>query len=516
MVDPKKASELANVYTASDLVDADIRFGVDDSTNALSAQLSLAELKKTGVQVVNVKQYGATGDGVADDTAEIQAAIDAADAGAVGVVFIPAGLYKLSATVNIPNGVHIKGGGTYATFIQLDGTDFYAFTSSGTAAWSISDLTIWTPAGIDRNGKGLKLSTGGNNASCLVERVRFHLLLNAVQTTHYVTHVEFRHCEFAYCTDPAFYVNTGSVVNNLVFTACRFEETYDAHFEQVSTVTGSSLRFDKCVIESSRGQYAIDLGAHPYDVVFLASHFENNGHGGSVSNTADVRVINGSGSVNFISCNFSTPSTGTSGHYNILGTSSPAASLTLIGNTFASANAGNAADYTGVAYWIRNSKVVAIGNEYTYSSFNYYPDVSTRVTHIAEKPHTTESEVKSDWVKIVSTTNATATTIASIDYSSLGADKNAYLMMAEVVGVSEDATVYGSYKRSCLAIRNNTAGTLTLIGTVGDSEQESEAGLDCAWSVSADSEGTILLKVTGKAATNMNWTARISYVKTSN
>jgi hypothetical protein len=47
----------------------------------------------------NVLRYGATGDGVADDTAEIQAAIDVCEAAHGGEIFIPIGRYKITATL---------------------------------------------------------------------------------------------------------------------------------------------------------------------------------------------------------------------------------------------------------------------------------------------------------------------------------------------------------------------------------------------------------------------------------
>lgn len=59
----------------------------------------------------NVKDYGAIGDDVADDTLQIQAAYDAAIAAGGGVVFYPPGTYRVTDTISI-SGAPIKALGS--------------------------------------------------------------------------------------------------------------------------------------------------------------------------------------------------------------------------------------------------------------------------------------------------------------------------------------------------------------------------------------------------------------------
>lgn len=56
---------------------------------------------------VKSKPYGAQGDGTADDTAAIQAAINAAGIG--GTVYVPKGVYRVSAPLDLPKGVSLVG-----------------------------------------------------------------------------------------------------------------------------------------------------------------------------------------------------------------------------------------------------------------------------------------------------------------------------------------------------------------------------------------------------------------------
>src|SRR5260221_5808410 len=72
---------------------------------------------------VSVLDFGAVGDGVADDTAAIQAAINSfgnAYVNKAGGIFLPRGIYKISSSITINNqsGFKIEGAGKYLTVIQ--------------------------------------------------------------------------------------------------------------------------------------------------------------------------------------------------------------------------------------------------------------------------------------------------------------------------------------------------------------------------------------------------------------
>ena len=88
-------------------------------------------------QVFNVMDYGAKADGVTDDVAAIQAAINAAAAAGGGTIYMPAGTYKLTkmpfgyptgtwqngSNLELKSNCHLKGDGIGNTVLTA-GTDY--------------------------------------------------------------------------------------------------------------------------------------------------------------------------------------------------------------------------------------------------------------------------------------------------------------------------------------------------------------------------------------------------------
>ena len=88
-----------------------------------------AEVIDKGGQVFNVKAYGAKGDGVTDDTAAIQAAINAANSAGGGIVFFPPGIYITDTGCSVPNNQNwflIVGSGQGSTIIKASSSSFSA------------------------------------------------------------------------------------------------------------------------------------------------------------------------------------------------------------------------------------------------------------------------------------------------------------------------------------------------------------------------------------------------------
>ena len=102
-------NSLQQEITGKDVISAPEIIAARTNSNGI-AETTLKNRIDNQEYYINVKTFGAVGDGVEDDTAAIQAAIDYVESVGGGVVFVPQGKYKHS-TLILKNKVYLVGTG---------------------------------------------------------------------------------------------------------------------------------------------------------------------------------------------------------------------------------------------------------------------------------------------------------------------------------------------------------------------------------------------------------------------
>jgi len=127
------------------------------AASQLPPVINLSAIEDKGGQVFNVRAYGAKGDGTTNDTAAVQAAINAANTAGGGTVYFPAGTYLIAGALSIP---YVSGTPPVQAPLRFTG----ALMDTNGASWGASPQrgtilnlteTTNTVAKIDSRGAGV-------------------------------------------------------------------------------------------------------------------------------------------------------------------------------------------------------------------------------------------------------------------------------------------------------------------------------------------------------------------------
>jgi hypothetical protein len=264
----------------------------------------------TAETAINPLRYGAVGDGVADDTAAIQAAVDAIPA-AGGTLYLPAGTYKISAAINLKSNMLVQGAGMQVTQISQTSTTAHCLSliGDGPRYVTIQDLMLDGPSTGSGQGIHIETTTATASANIDISRVFIQqlggdgvntdtLITSVIQDVRVNTvggygfrllsgtSVTLLSCYANSCTAGGFYLDQVSY-SSLIACACD-----NAGGDGYTIVSASTVSLHSCGMEAgSGGGYKVNGGTnHSLYNCYITG---NNGKGLWVTGSANrVGVYN--------------------------------------------------------------------------------------------------------------------------------------------------------------------------------------------------------------------------------
>lgn len=234
---------------------------------------------------INVADYGAVGNGVADDTVAIQAAINDLDNHRT-LVFEGAKVYKTTNTLTFPTtlvGVVIRGGGSIISCQHNNDGIVMTSANENYSRYSVFDLTVQGPnvrypnnpselAGAS-NGYGIKIGPDDTTNTAGGYLIKFYnVTIQQFKNGLYLQNVllsSFYGCNFGFNAIAGLYVDSGQTNSNSFFN-CIFNNNrtfgvYSSPRAGGSLTYATSNNFFGCEFETN---IPYDASAGGYPVVF--------------------------------------------------------------------------------------------------------------------------------------------------------------------------------------------------------------------------------------------------------
>lgn len=230
---------------------------------------------------INVKEhFGAKGDGVTDDTAAIQAAIDAAGVG--GVIYIPQGTFILTDGITLLNRQTLRGGGigtvlswsanpstncvqmaSYATLadMTIDGTGIGS-ALVGVRIGGAGDGVTFIARGVVENVRTTECGVGFAFDDCFIWSIRDCYSTSCGAGLHFghgwatgesnsvVNIIDVQGGELAGCTEGVKFTGQGTLINLRGITI-EASINYGVHQYETDTLAWMGVNITECYFEDN-------------------------------------------------------------------------------------------------------------------------------------------------------------------------------------------------------------------------------------------------------------------------
>lgn len=248
----------------------DVPDGQDAAVTATNIAAALGYTPANAADVHNLsvfvtpQMFGAVGDNVTDDTAALKKCFEHTN------IFIPAGKYVVSETIDVLPRTQVVGEGQYQSFINFTGDILFNVQEYA----SFSDINI----GGDGGGTAIVFPF----KFLRLHNIRFRYLDEAVRSeAENVLYNTFVDCTFSNVKYPFIFPNA-TIFNTSIMQNLEFK-----NYSAVVTLPGTfyAISFDRCIFEGGEaGNYVLDV-AEPVSVAFDSCYYEN--HGELVSGNAE-------------------------------------------------------------------------------------------------------------------------------------------------------------------------------------------------------------------------------------
>lgn len=273
------SSELQDEITARENADT----AIDQKITAEAAAREEADAAleaKIGsgtIHVINVRDFGAVGDAVHDDTEAFQAAIENFQTNKTPI-YVPNGEYRITASLHLDTTkarrLQMFGENIYATVLRSETNTLFDFVMPDNTTIQESYIRNLTLFNVNTEGVCMNFKYA---QKCVLSDIIFRRFTNSIVADHAWTFT-VRNCMFGqnYAANPS-NVRLLEQANSWLFDSCDFALPLD-NTKQGSNVvilhSGATIKFVKCNFEGQRGITINPMNSVRYNIDVDTCYFE--------------------------------------------------------------------------------------------------------------------------------------------------------------------------------------------------------------------------------------------------